>query len=294
MTRRVDASNGAETIQKGTADVNGAQLYYEVAGSGYPIVLIHGNLGDHRHWDEQFRVFAETHQIIRYDVRGFGKSSLPVKGDAYSLHKDLAALLTQLEVQKAHFVGWSMGCGIAIDYLMAYPEVGQSVIAVGPWANGYESAACEAIWKPMREIPTIVRERGTAAAGDYWIDAVAPNMAISTAVLDYLKNAARDYSFWSFMNKDPLRLPDPPAVKQLERISVPTLIVTAEHDFEACREVADLLEQKVAGAQKIDLHGAAHAMHMEKPDEFNGAVLEFLDSVPVEQGVDSDSLKSQP
>jgi pimeloyl-ACP methyl ester carboxylesterase len=61
----------------GTASVNGTQLYYEMLGEGHPLVLIHGGYMDRRMWDDQFYVFAEYYRVIRYDVRGFGKSELP-------------------------------------------------------------------------------------------------------------------------------------------------------------------------------------------------------------------------
>ena len=59
------------------ANVTGGRLYYKVDGRGEPIVFIHGNIGDHRHWDKQFSVLANNYKVIRYDVRGFGKSSVP-------------------------------------------------------------------------------------------------------------------------------------------------------------------------------------------------------------------------
>ena len=88
-----------------------------------------------------------------------------------------------------------------------------------------------------------------------------------------------DYSFWHLINKDPRRYIDPPAVQQLDRISLPTLIITAEYDIEACREIADLMEQKIPNAKKIDITDATHFMLMEKPEEFNKAVLDFLDEI---------------
>ena len=72
---------------------------------------------------------------------------------------------------------------------------------------------------------------------------------------------------------------DPPALQQLDRISLPTLIITAEYDVEACREVADLLEQTIPNARKIDIADATHYMFMEKPAEFNKAVLDFLANI---------------
>ena len=64
-------------IETGYAEVNNTRLYYEVAGSGDAILLIHGNGGDRRHWDEQFEVFAKDYKVVRFDVRGFGKSAKP-------------------------------------------------------------------------------------------------------------------------------------------------------------------------------------------------------------------------
>ncbi|MFX0197840.1 MAG: alpha/beta fold hydrolase, partial [Candidatus Hodarchaeota archaeon] len=59
-------------VESGFAEVNGTRLYFEAAGSGDPIVLIHGNYGDSRHWDDQFEIFAKDYKVIRYDVRGYG------------------------------------------------------------------------------------------------------------------------------------------------------------------------------------------------------------------------------
>lgn len=69
--------------RQGTASVNGTQLYFEIAGEGHPLVLIHGNTLDVRMWDDQIDTFAAKHQVIRYDMRGFGRSALPTH-EAYA------------------------------------------------------------------------------------------------------------------------------------------------------------------------------------------------------------------
>ena len=83
--------------------VAGGRLYYEVKGSGHPIVLIHAGFLDRRMWDEQFELFAKGFKVIRFDVKGFGKSSRPT--DKYSDIEDLHTLLTSLKVDKTHVVG---------------------------------------------------------------------------------------------------------------------------------------------------------------------------------------------
>lgn len=275
---------GLQEVEQGFAEVNGTRLYYEAAGSGDPIVLIHGNFGDRRHWDDQFEALAESHRVIRYDVRGFGQSSVP-EGDPYSHHDDLKALLDYLGVSKGHIVGLSMGSGIAVDFVLAHPEMSRSLISVGPWVFGYNSPAAEEILQPMRELSSVVRERGVKAAADYLWEARAFKETVrDPAVLDALKEISYDYSFWHFTNEDPGRILDPAAVQQIDRISVPTLIITAEYDLEACREVADLLEQKVAGAKKIDIPATGHLMNMEKPGEFNRVLLDFLQTIVASNG----------
>lgn len=273
-------------IEAGFAEVGGARLYYEVAGSGDPIVLIHGNAGDRRHWDAQFEVLATGHRAIRYDVRGFGKSSTPEVGEPYGHHDDLAGLLATLGAPRAHIVGLSMGSAIAADFVLAYPEMSGSLVAVGPWVSGYNGAAAEGIDRMLRALPAIVEEAGVRAAADYWLASPAFKASIPDPVVaDRLREIAYDYSFWHFSHKDPVRYLDPPAIQRMASIAVPTLIITADHDLEACREVADLLERAVAGAEKIVIPDAGHVMHMDRPAEFNRILLEFLDgSLEADEG----------
>ena len=273
------AETTKEEIQTetGFAEVNGTKLYYEIAGEGDPIVFIHGNGGDRRHWDDQFEVFAKSHKVIRYDVRGFGKSSTPVEGERYSFHDDLKALLEHLSISKAHICGLSMGCGIAVDFALAYPDMSSSLIAVGPWAFGYDSPAAGELWEIFGEIPSIIKESGTKAAMDYWLDSPTFTKTIKDPrVSERLREIGYDYSFWNFLNQDPVIFVDPPAAQQLDKLSLPTLIITAEYDLEACKEIADLMERKNPNAKKIIIADAGHCMNMEKPEEFNKAVLDFL------------------
>jgi len=264
----------------GVADVNGTGLYYEIAGSGDPIVLIHGTCGDRRYYDDQFKTFAKSHKVLRYDVRGFGKSSLPVEGIAYSDPDDLKALLQYLGISKAHTAGYSMGSGIAVDFVLTYPEMSNSLIAVGPWVNGYNSPSVEEILKVFEEIPPILREGGTKAAAEHIINAPIYNpQMISSNTKHRITEIIYDFPFWHSANNDPRRHIDPSAVQQLDRICLPTLIITAEYDIEACREIADLMKQEIPNAKKADIPDATHFMLMEEPETFNRIVVDFLNHI---------------
>src|SRR5215208_6198208 len=93
--------------ETGMAEVNGARIYYEVAGEGDPLVLVHAGIADSRMWEDQLMAFADRYRVIRYDMRGFGMTAmvdLP-----FSHHEDLRGLLDSLDVERAHLVGCSMG-----------------------------------------------------------------------------------------------------------------------------------------------------------------------------------------
>ncbi|HEY2951197.1 MAG TPA: alpha/beta fold hydrolase, partial [Verrucomicrobiae bacterium] len=95
-------------------------LYYETTGRGETIVLIHGGQMDRRMWDAQFDSFARPYRVIRYDIRGFGKSDVPDK--PYSHAGDLHSLLRHWRVKKATLMGLSLGAAIATDFAIEHPE----------------------------------------------------------------------------------------------------------------------------------------------------------------------------
>ena len=97
-------------------------LHYEVAGEGPAVTLIHPGLWDSRTWDPQVPVLVDAaFRVIRYDVRGYGRSSR-LTGEPYSHVRDLEALLDVLEVPLTILVGCSMGGAIAIDFTLEHPD----------------------------------------------------------------------------------------------------------------------------------------------------------------------------
>lgn len=122
-------------LEHGFAEVEGTRLYYETAGSGPPIVLLHGFTLDHSIWDGQMDAFAASHQVIRYDLRGFGQS--PPPSAPYAHVDDLKALLDYLGLARAAILGLSMGGGIAIDFALACPELTRTLIPVDSVLDGY-------------------------------------------------------------------------------------------------------------------------------------------------------------
>ena len=99
-------------VKRSFAAVNKAKLYYEIAGNGIPFVMIHAGVADHRQWNNEFATFIKDYRVIRYDMRGYGKSE-PVEGE-FSHMGDLESLLDSLAIREPLVImGCSMGGGIA-------------------------------------------------------------------------------------------------------------------------------------------------------------------------------------
>jgi 3-oxoadipate enol-lactonase len=258
----------------GFAEVNGTRLYYETAGSGHPLVLIHGMSLDSRMWDDQFEPLAQHYRVIRYDARGFGRSELPTRG-SYAHTDDLKALLEYLDIAHAFILGLSMGGGIAIDFALAHPEVTDALIPVDSRLTGWQADSEFAAY--LSAVRSRGKEAGIEAARDVWLYSPMFKPALENSkVASRLVEIVSDYSGWHWVNENPLRTLDPPAVQRLDTIRVPTLILIGERDVPDCHAIADALHQRVPNARKVVLPQVGHMSNMEAPERFNALLLDFL------------------
>lgn len=274
---RQRGSPAAVAAQSAYAEVNGTRLYYELAGSGPPLVLIHGLSLDTRMWDDQFAIFAEHHRVLRYDVRGFGRSAVPTR-EPYSHHDDLKALLDHLRISHAHILGHSMGSGIALDFVLAHPEFADSLISVGTVVHGLA-------WLPefrafFRSLFETAQASGVEAAKQRWLHGPVFERAMQDPdVAPRLARIVGDYSGWRWVNDNPKLPLEPPACDRLEDVHVPTLIVVGEYEIPNVLRMADQLQTRAPDVRRVTIAGAGHMPNMEAPAEFNHAVLDFLQNL---------------
>jgi 3-oxoadipate enol-lactonase len=146
-------------VRSGSADVaDGGRLYWEEAGEGPPVVLIHAGLWDRRIWDGQMEPFAAAHRVVRYDLRGFGRSS-PLERP-FSARRDLADLLDVLRIERTALVGCSIGGGLAVDFALEFPTRVSALVAVCAGASGDPTEDDEATMRALEEAEAL------AAAGE--------------------------------------------------------------------------------------------------------------------------------
>jgi len=264
-------------VRTGFAPIDGIQIYYKTIGDGLPVVFIHGFTLDTRMWDDQVEAFAERHLVVRYDVRGFGRSS-PVGTANYSPLDELKGLLDYLGLPSAMIVGLSMGGGIATSFAVAYPNATRALVAVDSALWGYRPLD---EWIAITgEINRVARNSGPEAAKALWLanPLFAPALE-NPAVFLRLREIVGDYSGWHWLNENKERGMNPPTIERLTEIRVPSLIVLGERDIPDAHRIADIPVEKIPGARLITLPGSGRMTNMEAPRQFNEALLGFLAAI---------------
>jgi 2-hydroxy-6-oxonona-2,4-dienedioate hydrolase len=268
--------------KSGFVNIGNAKIYYETAGKGISIFMIHAGVADSRQWNNEFTTFAERYQVIRYDMRGYGKSE-PVDGE-FSHLSDLVSLLDALEIHRPLvMMGCSMGGGLAMDFALTYPSRVQALIMVGSGPSGLELDV---------PAPSKFADAEKAfEAGD--LDLVAE---IETQIwfdgrgrTPEQVNQAMRKLLWE-MDRIALshevkqlgkRLPNTqtPAFDRLGSLNIPVLVIVGAHDTPYILAAANYMTERIPSARKVIIEDAAHLPNMDQPHEFQGIVQDFLESL---------------
>lgn len=259
----------------GTAALNNTIFAYEMAGAGRPLVFIHAGIADSRMWDDQFSALADSFTVVRYDMRGFGRTP-PAEGP-YAHYEDLAALLTHLGLGRVSLVGCSMGSKTALDFALRYPERVDRLILTSPAVGGLVFDG-----PPPRQAAELdaAEEAGDLARVNelemqVWVDGPrrTPDQ-VGRAV----RELARQMNAIALANEgigdeQPLQ---PAAAERLGEVRAPALIIVGDWDTPRTLAAADRLAANLPNARKVVMTGAAHLLNMEQPETYNRHVRAFL------------------
>lgn len=258
-----------------TVELNGTSFHYEMAGIGPPVVLLHAGIADSRMWEGQFAPLSKWFRVIRYDMRGYGRTP-PVEGP-FSHRDDLAALLGHLGIERASLIGCSMGSKTALDFALRYPERVERLVLTSPAVSGF------AFDGPPP--PQAVELDAAEEAGDVqrvnelemqiWIDGAyrAPE-----DVDPALRALAADMNAIALANEGigeevpPLR----PAAQRTGEVNAPVLVIHGGLDTPRTLAAADFLAAQLPDVQRVVMSGLTHLPNMERPEEYNRLVAEFL------------------
>ena len=265
-------------------DANGVKIYYEVTGSGFPLVWSHEFAGDYRSWEPQVRFFSRRYQVITYSARGYPPSETPQDANAYSQAQaveDLHLLLRPLDIQRAHIGGLSMGGSVALNFGLTHADMARSLIVA---SAGSGSSDAESF-----------RRDGERLAQRLSTEGMEP------VAYDYARGANR----MQFQRKDPrgweefhrglaahsakgseltyrgFQLKRPSVYSQeteLRQLQVPTLVLIGDED-DPCVEPAIFMKRHIPRCGLAVFPQSGHAINLEEPALFNSTVLDFLTAV---------------
>lgn len=265
------------TNQNGYIDVEGGRLYYEMAGEGETIVLLHDGILHHVVWDEQFHVLAQDYHVVRYDRRGFGKSFMPQA--SFSHFDDLNQLFIQLKIDNAIVFGMSAGGGMAIHFAISHPEKVNALVLVGAVVMGYGySDHC------------LTRGGHITTLADYVEpDKFIPYFGWEDPYEIYPENLEAKQKFFTWLKANPQNVggalgyhviwPDRSDVPFLSEIQVPALVLVGEYDIPDVHAHSGVIEVGIPNAKREIISDSGHLIPLEQPEAFNASVMRFLNGV---------------
>lgn len=276
---RAAASNARtsrlEATRTGLAPVDGTSLAWEMFGSGPPVVFLHAFSLDLRMWDDQVETFARRHTVVRYDLRGFGRS-LPADVP-YRHADDLARLLDHLKLEGPALVGLSMGGGAALGFAVAHPGRARALVVVDSSLGGF--AWSREFSDALAAVDATAASAGLDAARAQWLASPLVRHALARPdAAPRLRAMIHEYSGWHWTHADPGLPLHPLPIRRLGEIRIPTLALVGELDAPDFHGVAETIERDVPAARRVVLPRVGHLPNLESPAQFNDVVLDFLDT----------------
>jgi pimeloyl-ACP methyl ester carboxylesterase len=266
--------------EEGYLEIDGGKLYYESAGDGIPVVLSHAGFLDSRMFDEIWEPLARHYRVIRYDMRGFGKSD-PVTGPVCR-RDDLVRLLDHLGITQAHLVGSSVGGDISLDLSLEHPDRVRSLTLVDSTPSGFEmhGEPPRYLFEMFNAVQNGDVDRASELQIRIWIDGQfrEPDQmdpGLRKKALEMNRIPVERKTFF-IADSQPARPLTPPAVTRLETVDCPTLIITGSLENSEVLRAADEMANRIPSAKKVIMDGCAHVPSFEQPEVFLSHLMSFL------------------
>ena len=246
-------------------------LYYRVDGEGPAVVFCHGRASTHLSWCHQVVALRDRFTCVTYDIRGFGRSTEEPGAPGFAAHcDDLQGLLDHLGIDKAFIVGQSMGGFGALQFALRFPQRVLGLVLTSTPAGVKDDV-----------LVSRVREAQEAASSMPMTERVfRPRFIETRPVMLYIWRAQQDASPRyprSFL--DPLWYGGGPTAEEVQHLSVPVLILAAEHDNSVPVTAARRLQELLPGARLQVAPDCGHCIYWEQPDFYNQALLGFFAEV---------------
>ena len=269
-----------------TFSSDGVEIYYQVTGEGYPLVMAHEFAGDITSWEPQVNYFSRRYQVITYCHRGYPPSEVPDDPEAYSQDlqvEDLARLLRHLGIEQAHIGGLSMGGTLTVGFAIAHPEMCRSLVIASAGA-GSDSGGRERLVASWQSLSESMTTEGMEKFADGYARGAERLQFLRKDPMGWAKfhaglaaHSAQGSSL-TFRGVQMKRKTIYQLEKELQQIRIPTLVMIGDEDT-PCVEPAIFMKQNIPGAGLAVFPQAGHTINLEEPDLYNRTVSDFLTAV---------------
>jgi len=261
----------------------GIDLYYEVHGAGYPLVLIRGLGSNADHWYCQRPAFSPCYSVVTFDNRGIGRSEGPdVPYTISMMAGDTVGLMDAIGISRAHILGISMGGMIAQEIALTYPQRVRGLILACTHCGGDRAV------RPAEEIARAFIEyifTGSQEAAQNIPRCLFTERTLREApevVKRYQEISSRFPPTPDTMIRQWKAIQAHDTWEDLARVQAPTLVLSGSDDVLVPPENSKILADRIPNAQLQVIEGGGHQFLVEEADAFNRAVLEFLEALPRE------------
>ena len=270
-----------QKLVSGYVKVGKLQVYYERAGHGPAVVLLHAGLQDHTMWEPQVKVLSAKYDVITPDLPFHG---LTTGNDTSVLAKDVVkALLDELHIQKAFIVGLSMGSSVAEDFIIAYPKRVRKAVLMSAGINGYDkihnidSVSSDWYYRFQRALNLHDTALAALEFTKAWAQGVyRASDSLKAPVSQFVYRTTLDNLRIHKMAGSPLLENHPPAMERIISIRLPVLVIDGDQDLPYIGVTSLYLDKRIRLAHRVTIKGAAHMLNMEKPKEVNQLLLKFF------------------
>jgi len=261
-------------MESGFETIGGSKIYWEKAGKGDSIIFVHADALDTRQWNSQFEYFSKKFTVLRFDIRGFGKSEIPTD-TPYSFSEDLYILMKSLSISKAHIIGLSLGAAVSIDLALSHPEKVISLVLADPGISG--DGFDKTFINNINIIIELAKTGNIDEAKKIWSNlSIFDYSRKLPTVWKQIQKMVSDTSGYRWYTKhQPIDI-NPPAITRLSKIQKPTLVLVGKHDIDDFQRKARLLHENIYGSRFMMIPHAGHLSNMDNPEIFNQAVDSFL------------------
>ena len=280
-----DHTHTYDRIQPKAVMVDGHQLVYTVSGEGPSLILLHGFGAQGWMWEHQQEAFAKHFTVYTLDLLGHGYSDRPHLAYTPDVFIDsVKGFMSELDMTRAHFIGNSLGAGVAMGMAIKYPRSTDKIVLIGGFPQGVkEKAALWAYRVFLNFEPVFLLRIGFHLSGKGLLRSTLDNLVVDKKLItdDVIDRAYRFRTFAGsahvlFSTRNNIRRWEEHYAPRISDITALTLVMWGAHDPLFPLPVGEELHQQIPNSKFRAIEDAGHLTMWEKPQEANAAILEFL------------------